>query len=187
MSKGLSGLFSGTKGQLNTPQALALAAYNEILNTIAERAKGLDLREHPLPYKLPNQKRLRELKQKQKNRTLTRSEYKELRWAERFKSRRDKGVSDFWNKEKARLLLGKKGTRNWTPEQIDDILHDRRPKFNGKVIQGHHTFSASKHPQLANLGEIIYPATYKEHLYGWHGGNYRKSLPGAPIKIYIEF
>ena len=79
------------------------------------------------------------------------------------------------------------GTRNWTKEQRNDIINDRHPKFNGKAIQGHHSYSASKYPQLANLGDLIYPATFREHLYGWHGGAYRKSLPGMPIKIIIEF
>ena len=66
-------------------------------------------------------------------------------------------------------------------------MNNIRPTFKGKVIAGHHTYSASKYPQLANLGEIIYPATFREHLYGWHGGRYKLSLPGKPLKIVIEF
>ena len=187
MSKSYCGLFSGTMGALNTQQALTLAVYNEIVSTIANNAKGHDLRQHRLPYKIPSAKRLKNLRQKRDNRTITKQEFRELRWAERFKERRDKGVSNFWDAEKAKLLRGEKGTRNWTKEQRNDIINDRRPKFNGRVIQGHHSYSASKYPQLANLGGLIYPATFREHLYGWHGGTYRKSLPGMPIKIIIEF
>lgn len=40
---------------------------------------------------------------------------------------------------------------------------------------------------LANKGEITYPATYNEHLNGWHRGNYQKGLPGEPIKYISDF
>ena len=58
---------------------------------------------------------------------------------------------------------------------------------NGKPIQGHHTFSVSKYPHLAGKGEGIYPATNNEHLNGWHCGNYSNSLPGKPIKLFLDF
>ncbi|WP_195617547.1 hypothetical protein [Clostridium paraputrificum] len=34
---------------------------------------------------------------------------------------------------------------------------------------------------LADKGEVIYPATFNEHLNKWHGRNYRNSNPGSPI------
>lgn len=43
-------------------------------------------------------------------------------------------------------------------------------------MQGHHSYSASQYPHLANKGEIIYPATPNEHFNGWHGGNWKNSL-----------
>lgn len=49
------------------------------------------------------------------------------------------------------------------------------------MIAGHHTYSASKYPHLADKGEVIYPATFNEHLNKWHGKNFKNSYPGAPI------
>lgn len=54
-------------------------------------------------------------------------------------------------------------------------------------MQGHHSYSASQYPHLANKGEIIYPATPNEHFNGWHGGNWKNSLPGERIKPIDDF
>ncbi|MFC0611035.1 hypothetical protein ACFFF2_02740, partial [Scopulibacillus daqui] len=153
---------------------------------IAERAKNFDLKEHPISYKQISAKKMNELKLKIKNRTITKEEYKSYIWNKKFARRRDKGVIQFWKQERKRIKNGEKPTRNWSEKQIKDILNKKRPKFNGKTLQGHHTYSAAKYPHLANKGEIIYPLTHKEHLYGWHGGNYKNSLPGKPIKDDIE-
>ncbi|ROR31430.1 HNH/endonuclease VII toxin of polymorphic toxin system [Mobilisporobacter senegalensis] len=96
-------------------------------------------------------------------------------------------VKQFWNQERERILAGQNPTRNWSQEQLNDILQGNVPKYNGKPIQGHHTYSASKYPHLSNEGEVIYPVTKNEHLQGWHGGNYKKSLPGEPIVEIIDF
>lgn len=40
---------------------------------------------------------------------------------------------------------------------------------------------------MSGNSEVIYPATFNEHLKGWHGGNFRNSLPGEPIKTIIDF
>ena len=86
-----------------------------------------------------------------------------------------------------RILNNESLTRNWTQEQINDILSGKKPKFDGKTIQGHHTYSASQYPQLANRGEIIYPVTQNEHFKGWHGGNWKNSLPGRQIDDIYDF
>ena len=72
-------------------------------------------------------------------------------------------------------------TRQWNSQQTEDILNGRRPKYNEKTIQGHHTYSASKYPHLANRAGVIFPVTFEEHLKGWHGGNFKNSKPGKPI------
>ncbi|QPA30753.1 pre-toxin TG domain-containing protein [Thermaerobacillus caldiproteolyticus] len=151
---------------------------------IAERAKNLDLTLRETPYKIMGSKKMKILNEKVKNRTITREEWKQLEWNKRFKRRRDRGVDNFWEQEKVRVMNGNP-TRNWTPEQIKDILNGNIPKHNGKPIIGHHAYSASKYPQIADKGEIIYPVTFREHLYRWHGGNYRDSLPGRPINDSI--
>jgi hypothetical protein len=151
---------------------------------IAERAKNLDLTPRETPYKIMSSKKMKILNEKVKNRTITQEEWKQLQWNKRFKRRRDRGVDNFWEQEKVRVMNGNP-TRNWTLEQIKDILNGNIPKHNGDPIIGHHAYSASKYPQLADKGEIIYPVTFREHLYRWHGGNYRDSLPGRPINDSI--
>ena len=39
----------------------------------------------------------------------------------------------------------------------------------------------------SNKGEVIYPATINEHINGWHGGNFRNSLPGELIVDIHDF
>ena len=179
MSKPPSNLFIGTKGEV--------AAHGDAEKVIASRSVGLDLREHPVKMKQLSSKQRRSLAQQIKNRTATREEYARYMWDKRFKARRSEGVKAFWSQERDRLVSGKTSTRNWTSEQRADILADRTPKYAGKPIQAHHSFSAKLYPQLANRGEIIYPATYLEHLKGWHGGSYKKSRPGRRIRPINEF
>ncbi|OIK10579.1 pre-toxin TG domain-containing protein, partial [Bacillus sp. MUM 13] len=154
---------------------------------IAERVKDFDLRKHPVSYKQLSAIKMKELKLKIENRTITKEEYQSYNWNKKFARRRDKGVVEFWKQERIRILNGETPTRNWSNEQIEDILNKKRAKFNGQTLQGHHTYSAAKYPHLADKGEVIYPVTYIEHFYGWHGRNYKNSLPGKPIKEIIEF
>ena len=147
------------------------------------RVKDFDLNEYSIPYKQLGTKKMNELKMKLENRSITKKEYNVYMWNKRFASKRDKGVKKFWKQEKTRLLNNETPTRNWTNEQTRDILNNNRPKFEGSTIQGHHSFSASKYPHLSDKGEVIYPVTHKEHLYG----NYKKSLPGRPIIDITDF
>lgn len=179
MSKPPSGLFNGTKGEI------AFFGDAEIL--IAARTANLDLREHPTTHKQLNAKERRSLAQKIRYRTATREEYERYMWDKRFGKRRRAGIKNFWKQERNRLERGERGSRNWTPEQRTAILAGKTPKFNGKPIQSHHTYSARNYPHLANLGEVIYPATPYEHRMGWHGGNHKNSLPGKRIRPIHEF
>jgi hypothetical protein len=156
-------------------------------DVIAKRVKDFDLSEHPIPYKQLSSKKMKALKLKVENRTITKEEYKSYIWNKKFAKRRDKGVVEYWKQERIRISNGENPTRNWPSNQIEDILIKKRPKFNGQTLQGHHTYSAAKYPHLANKGEVIYPLTYREHFYGWHGGNYKNSSPGKPIKEIIDF
>ena len=67
------------------------------------------------------------------------------------------------------------------------MFNAKRAKFDGKTLQGHHTYSASQYPHLANRPEVIFPVTFNEHFYGWHGGNWKMSLPGERINIMQDF
>ena len=179
MSKPASGLFHGTKGDI--------AFHGDAESVIASRVSGLDLREHPILQKQLSAKERRSLAQKVRNRTATREEYERYMWDKRFSKRRRNGVKTFWKQERNRLERGERGTRNWSDEQRQAILSGRAPKHNGRTIQAHHTYSAAKYPHLANLGEVIYPATHFEHHMGWHGGSYKKSKPGKRIRPINEF
>jgi hypothetical protein len=184
MSKSNSGHFSGTNGaklSRYTMIAHSKATKPSESDIISSRVKGFDLHEHPSKYKQLSSKRMTALRRKQQARTMTKHEYKTYESNKRLSARRDKGVQEFWNQEKTRIMNGSPTSRNWTPQQMHDILNDRKPKHNGKTMHAHHTYSVSKYPHLANKGEVIFPATFREHLYGWHGGNFKKSLPGKPI------
>lgn len=174
MSKGNSRLFSGTTG-------LAVATLSHGQDIIAERVVGMDLREHPRAKALSAKQR-RNIVAKIKSRSATREEYAKYNSDSRFAKRRKEGVRQFWVQEQMRILTGKQTTRDWSESQRQEILDSKRPKYNGKTIQGHHTYSASRYPHLANQGAVIFPVTFDEHLYGWHGGNFKNSLPGKPIK-----
>ena len=178
MSKPPSGLFSGTKG--------AVAFYGNAESVIASRVSGLDLRPHPAKQKQLSPRKKRELEKKVETRTATREEYRRLMWNKRFDRRRDDGVKNFYAQERKRLSSGEQGTRNWTESQRHEILSKKKPTFKGKPMQAHHTYSARLFPHLANRGEIIYPATRLEHHKGWHGGNYKKSLPDKRIRPINE-
>ncbi|WP_079710268.1 T7SS effector LXG polymorphic toxin [Paraliobacillus ryukyuensis] len=159
----------------------------EAKDIIAERTKGLNLKEHPTTTKQMSSAKMKELKDKIDNRTITKQEYADYIWNKKFAKRRDKGVKEFWYQEQQRLLNNEPLTRDWSQEQLKDILAGKTPKFDGKPIAGHHSYSVSKYPHLADRGEIIYPATFNEHLKGWHGGNWRNSIPGEPIIPIKDF
>lgn len=101
----------------------------------------------------------------------------------RLKARCKQAVKDFWEDERERLMHHQPSTRKKTKEQRDAILAGQSPKHNVKTIQGHHTYSV----HLAGKSAIIYPATFNEHLNGWHGGNFKNSAPGRPIKNIRDF
>ncbi|MEK3941228.1 T7SS effector LXG polymorphic toxin [Bacillus sp. FSL R5-0431] len=154
---------------------------------IAERTKGLDLRKHPIQRKQLSAKKMKELKEKFENRTITKLEYENYKWNKKFAKHRNTGVNEFWYQERQRILNKEDPTRNWDKQQLNDILNGKKPKVDGKTVQGHHSYSASQYPHLANKGEIIYPATPNEHFNGWHGGNWKNSLPGERIKSIDDF
>ncbi|MFI8707923.1 hypothetical protein ACIGHG_12735 [Bacillus sp. NPDC077411] len=154
---------------------------------IADRTKGLDLNPHPIQQKQLSAKKRKELRAKIENRTITKAEYEQYIWDKKFAKHRASGVDAFWYQERQRILNNETPTRNWNQEQLNDILNGKKPKVDGKTVQGHHSYSASQYPHLANKGEIIYPATPSEHFKGWHGRNWKNSLPGKPINPMNDF
>ncbi|MBP3753635.1 MAG: hypothetical protein J6I66_02135 [Lachnospiraceae bacterium] len=191
MSKPSSGHFHGTTGSVLSQLSISRdAMYNAPENNgIIEKnkKKDIDRREHPTKYRQLSSKKLKQFRDKVDNRTITKKEYKRLDWQKRLTLRRNQAIKNFWKDERKRLKKGLPTTRNWSAEQRKAILSGKRPKYNGKTMASHHTYSVSKYPHLSNRKELIYPVTFHEHIYGWHGGNSRNSLPGVPIKYIKDF
>lgn len=179
MSKPAADLFPGSAGDL--------AFRGDAEAVIAERTAGLDLNPHPITMTQLTPKQRREIKQRIANRTATREDFEHLEWDRRFGNRRNRGIKRFYAEERKRIKRGLPTTRNWTEEQKRDILARRTPKFDGKAMEAHHTYSASQFPHLADKAAVMYPATRKEHLYSWHGGSYKTSKPGTRIRYLTQF
>ena len=183
MRKSASGLFNNTKGyrehyfENNSPSDII---HHRVSNS------NLDTRKHALKYKLLSRKRRSLIANRIKERKATKLEYKHLESNKRLAKRRSEGVSKFWEEERIRVISGTP-TRNWSSSQREAIIKGEKPKYKGKTIQGHHTYPVSQYPHLANKHEVVYPSTYREHLYGWHGGNYNKAKPGKQINPIKDF
>ena len=185
----LDGIMAATQNKLRSIFVNYDAAMCEAIESgdktakeiIGDRVQGFDLEAHSTSNKQLSSSKMKELKNKIDSRTATREEYNLYEWNKKMSQRRREGVKDFWNQERERIISGERTTRNWSQEQIPDILSGKTPKYNGKPIQGHHAYSVLQYPQLANRGEVIYPVTLNEHLNGWHGGNFKNSLPGNPL------
>lgn len=81
-------------------------------------------------------------------------------------SEASKAIRLAWQKEQELVLEGK-GTRDWTPEQQQDILDKDKGKAydeNGKAFEGHHMKSAEKYPEYQGEPDNIQFLTRPEHL-----------------------
>lgn len=84
----------------------------------------------------------------------------------------NKAILAAWENEQKRVSEGT-GTRDWTPEQQQDIL-DRGKAYdeNGKAFHGQHMRSAEKHPEYQGDPNNIQFLTKDEHLAA-HDGDWR--------------
>lgn len=92
-------------------------------------------------------------------------------------SKSNKAISAAWSHEQDLVREGK-GTRDWTPEQQQDILergkaHDE----NGKAFEGHHMKSAEMYPEYQGDPENIQFLSRDEH-FDAHGGSFRNATNG---------
>ena len=89
----------------------------------------------------------------------------------------NKAVRAAWEKEK-NLVLSGKGTRDWTPEQQQDIITKGRAySKDGKAFEGHHMKSVEAYPEFqADIGNIQF-LTRTEHLQA-HNGSFTNSTNG---------
>lgn len=88
-----------------------------------------------------------------------------------------KAIALAWSKEQQLVREGK-GTRDWTPEQQQDIL-DRGKAYgdDGKAFEGHHMKSAEKHPEYQGDLENIQFLSRTEH-FAAHDGNFQTATNG---------
>lgn len=92
---------------------------------------------------------------------------------------RKQAVADFWTEER-RLIKEGKCTRDWTPEQIEEIMHisEKTGKesvngavaydINGKAYYGHHMLDVSTHLEFAGDWRNIQALDHDEHYKGAH-------------------
>lgn len=98
-------------------------------------------------------------------------------WNKYFTYNRGIGVKRAWADEKALIEATGRGTYNWTPDQIVELL------TNGKVAgyQGHHINSALYNPTLISNPNNIKFYSVQEHLITAHGGSYQNATFGELI------
>lgn len=92
-------------------------------------------------------------------------------------SEANKAISTAWTNEQQLVREGK-GTRDWTPEQQQDIL-DRGKVYddNGKAFEGHHMKSAEKFPEYQGNSQNIQFISRSEH-FNAHNGNFQNPTNG---------
>lgn len=92
-------------------------------------------------------------------------------------SEANKAIAIAWSKEQQLIREGK-GTRDWTPEQQQNIL-DRGKAYgdDGKAFEGHHMKSAEKFPEYQGNPENIQFLSRTEH-FAAHDGNFQNPTNG---------
>lgn len=92
-------------------------------------------------------------------------------------SEANKAIAAAWSNEQQLVREGK-GTRDWTPEQQQDILEKGKAyDENGKAFEGHHMKSAEAYPEYQGDPENIQFLSRAEH-FDAHGGNFQNPTNG---------
>lgn len=98
-------------------------------------------------------------------------------------------VRKAWENERDLVSKGR-GTRDWNPDQQQDILNKGKAyDENGKAYQGHHMKSAVMYPEFQGDPENIQFLTRTEHKAA-HGGNFQIPTNGyfdPATNVTIEF
>lgn len=92
-------------------------------------------------------------------------------------SQANRAIAEAWSKEQDLVREGK-GTRDWIPEQQQDIL-DKGKAYDdsGKAFEGHHMKSAEKYPEYQGDAENIQFLSRPEHFTA-HNGNFQNPTNG---------
>ena len=92
-------------------------------------------------------------------------------------SEANKAIAAAWVNEK-QLVLDGKGTRNWTPEQQNDILTKGKAYGeDGKAFEGHHMKSAEAYPEFQGECSNIEFLSRTEH-FSAHNGDFKTPTNG---------
>ena len=92
-------------------------------------------------------------------------------------SEANKAIAAAWVNEK-QLVLDGKGTRNWTPEQQNDILTKGKAYGeDGKAFEGHHMKSAEAYPEFQGECYNIEFLSRTEH-FSAHNGDFKTPTNG---------
>jgi len=84
-------------------------------------------------------------------------------------SEADKAIRVAWENERQLVIEGK-GTRNWTPEQQQDIREKGKAYDDDrKAFQGHHMMSVKAYPEYQGEAENIQFLTRAEHILAHNG------------------
>ena len=76
----------------------------------------------------------------------------------------NKAILAAWNKEQELVQEGK-GTREWTPQQQQDILEKGKAyDDNGKAFEGQHMKSAEMYPEYHELSPEIYNSLQEQSI-----------------------
>lgn len=97
----------------------------------------------------------------------------------------NRAVQEAWDRELELVKQGK-GTRDWTPEQQNDILtRGKAYDENGKAFQGHHMMSVEAYPEYQGDQENIQFLSPEEHLKA-HNGNFQNPTHWYYDPVYDE-
>lgn len=90
---------------------------------------------------------------------------------------RKNGIDLAWDYERLEVSMGGRGSRNYTPEQIDELL------ATGKVegMEGHHINNVASRPDLQGNPDNIKMVTHGEHMVE-HGNNTANPTSGELIE-----
>ena len=88
-----------------------------------------------------------------------------------------KAIRQAWMREQQLVQEGK-GTRDWTPEQQQDICNSGKAHdADGRAFEGHHMQNAVNHPEYQGEPENIQFLTHDEH-FAAHNFNWQNPTNG---------
>lgn len=92
-------------------------------------------------------------------------------------SEASKAIRQTWIREQQLVQEGR-GTRDWTPEQQQDICNSGKAHdADGRAFEGHHMQNAVSHPEYQGDSENIQFLTHEEH-FAAHNFNWQNPTNG---------